>query len=83
VAENCPAEYYALVDIIHQKCWLFSKEEFKKLSIKAGAGRRLGWNVVRESRDHGKLSGTADAFQEFEIDSVLSKLTALWRKSVP
>ncbi len=79
VAKNCPADYYALVDIIEQKCWLFTKEEFERRSTSAGNGRRIGWNVHRKAR--GKLSRTAADFQEFEIDNVLLKLLESWSKA--
>jgi len=43
VADDCPADFIAGVDLERNKVWFFAMSDFKKESKKGGIGYRLWW----------------------------------------
>lgn len=70
ISDDCPADYVALVDLDHDKCWLISTEQFKQVGHRSGGGHRVWWYIPEHRPERARVRPEED-FSIFEMDAAI------------
>jgi len=76
IAEECPADYIAAVDIDRNKFWLIGIEKFKQIAIRAAKGQlRLWWSLP--GYESKRAVRREEQFKEYEMDAAIPRIFCL------
>jgi hypothetical protein len=76
IRNDCPTDYIAAVDLVNDKFWFISIEEFKQKATHAGENFRLLW-YIPEYEPAGGTEKREEQFKEYEMDTVIPRVFGL------